>query len=112
MLSSSKNSEAVRGSYAISLTLLTLLLVSSAFAQPASTRPPVLPDVGIDQLLNNTVPLDLEFVDETGRKVKLKEYFTDKPVLLTLVYYDCPQLCNQVLNGVTGAMKTLPMLPG
>jgi protein SCO1 len=63
-------------------------------------------------LLNNQVPLDLEFTDESGRKVRLRDYFTDKPVLLTLVYYDCPQLCNQVLNGATGALKTLPMLAG
>jgi protein SCO1 len=92
--------------------LLTLFANSSALAQPASKRPPMLRDVGIDQLLNNPVPLDLEFKDETGRTVKLREYFTDKPVLLTLVYYDCPQLCNQVLNGATGALKTLPMMAG
>jgi len=97
---------------AVAAMLLTLLFVSPALAQPASKRPPMLRDVGIDQLLNNPVPLDLEFKDETGRTVKLREYFTDKPVLLTLVYYDCPQLCNQVLNGATGALKTLPMTPG
>ena len=94
------------------MLLLALLFVSPVLAQPASKRPPMLRDVGIDQLLNNPVPLDLEFKDETGRPVKLREYFTDKPVLLTLVYYDCPQLCNQVLNGATGALKTLPMTPG
>lgn len=92
--------------------LLSLFVNGMGAAQPAGVRPPMLRDVGIDQLLNNQVPLDLEFVDETGKTVKLKEYFTDKPVLLTLVYYDCPQLCNQVLNGATGALKTLPMLPG
>jgi protein SCO1 len=92
--------------------LLTIFNSLSGLAQPASKRPPMLRDVGIDQLLNNPVPLDLEFKDETGRTVKLREYFTDKPVLLTLVYYDCPQLCNQVLNGATGALKTLPMTAG
>ncbi len=94
-----------------------LLLSSFAFgirasAQPAGVRPPVLKDIGIDQLLNNQVPLDLEFRDESGRTVKLAEYFKDKPVVLSLVYYDCPRLCTQVLNGLLGALKTLPMTPG
>src|SRR5262250_1152423 len=84
----------------------------SASAQPAGMRPPVLKDVGIDQLLNNQVPLDLEFRDENGRTVKLAEYFTDKPIVLSLVYYNCPQLCTQVLTGLLGALKTLPMTPG
>src|SRR5215475_6438313 len=94
-----------------------LLLSSGAFglrasAQPAGARPPVLQDIGIDQLLNNQVPLDLEFRDETGRTVKLAEYFKDKPVILSLVYYNCPRLCTQVLNGLLGAMKGLPMTAG
>lgn len=85
---------------------------SQVSAQPAGVRPPVLKDVGIDQLLNNQVPLDLEFRDENGRSVKLAEYFKDKPVVLSLVYYDCPQLCTQVLTGLLGSLKTLPMTPG
>jgi protein SCO1 len=84
----------------------------SASAQPAGARPPVLQDIGIDQLLNNQVPLNLEFRDENGRTVKLAEYFKDKPVILSLVYYNCPRLCTQVLNGLLGAMKGLPMTPG
>ena len=47
------------------------------------------------------------FVDETGRDVKLGDYFGKRPVLLALVYYECPMLCTQVLNGVTGALKVL-----
>jgi len=94
-----------------------LLLSPFAFglrvsAQPAGVRPPVLKDVGIDQLLNNQVPLDLEFRDESGRTVKLAEYFKDKPVVLSLVYYSCPRLCTQVLTGLLGALKGLPMTPG
>jgi protein SCO1 len=94
-----------------------LFLSSFAFglrasAQPAGVRPPVLKDVGIDQLLNNQVPLDLEFRDESGRTVKLAEYFKDKPVVLSLVYYNCPRLCTQVLTGLLGALKGLPMTPG
>src|SRR5215471_9085764 len=83
-----------------------------ASAQPAGMRPPVLKDVGIDQLLNNQVPLDLEFRDENGRTVKLAEYFKDKPVVLSLAYYNCPRLCTQVLTGLLGTLKTLPMSPG
>src|SRR5262245_9313073 len=83
-----------------------------ASAQPAGVRPPVLKDVGIDQLLNNQVPLDLEFRDEDGRTVKLADYFKDKPVVLSLVYYNCPNLCTQVLTGLLGTLKTLPMTPG
>jgi protein SCO1/2 len=103
----------------IALRALAAVLLLSPFAfgirvsaQPAGVRPPVLKDVGIDQLLNNQVPLDLEFRDESGRTVKLAEYFKDKPVVLSLVYYDCPRLCTQVLTGLLGAMKALPMTPG
>jgi protein SCO1/2 len=72
----------------------------------------VLRDVNIDQLLNHQVPFDLEFRDETGKTVKLQDYFNDKPVVLSLVYYDCPQLCTMALTGLLGVLKTLPMQPG
>jgi protein SCO1 len=103
----------------IMLRALAIVLFLSPFAfsfrasaQPAGVRPPVLKDVGIDQLLNNQVPLDLEFRDEEGRTVRLAEYFKDKPVVLSLVYYNCPRLCTQVLTGLLGALKGLPMTPG
>jgi protein SCO1 len=108
-----------RNGRGITLRALAVVLSLSPFAfgirasaQPAGVRPPVLKDVGIDQLLNNQVPLDLEFRDDSGRTVKLAEYFKDKPVVLSLVYYDCPRLCTQVLTGLLGAMKALPMTPG
>src|SRR5262245_48524599 len=106
-----------RGRSVIRLLAFALCLSPFAFglrasAQPAGVRPPVLKDVGIDQLLNNQVPLDLEFRDENGRTVKLTEYFKDKPIVLSLVYYNCPQLCTQVLTGLLGTLKTLPMTPG
>src|SRR5262245_35077602 len=72
--------------------LFFIALCIQAVAQPAGMRPPILKDVGIDQLLNNQVPLDLEFKDENGQTVKLAEYFKDKPVVLSLVYYNCPSL--------------------
>ncbi|MDX6711174.1 MAG: hypothetical protein QOH96_2190, partial [Blastocatellia bacterium] len=73
--------------------------------QPANGLPSALKDIGIDQHLNQQLPLDLEFSDETGKTVKLAEYFHGKPVVLVLAYYNCPMLCTQVLNGLTGAMK-------
>jgi protein SCO1 len=75
--------------------------------EPASSRPGILGRIGIDQRLNHHVPLDLPFVDEQGKDVKLGDYFGKRPVLLAMVYYECPMLCTQVLNGVTGALKTI-----
>ena len=70
--------------------------------------PAALNDVGIDQKLNEQVPLDLVFRDESGREVTLGEYFNHgRPVIISLVYYECPMLCNQVLNGMTGSLRTL-----
>ena len=73
----------------------------------ASAKPGILAKIGIDQRLNHHVPLDLPFVDENGKDVKLGDYFGKRPVLLAMVYYECPMLCTQVLNGVTGALKTI-----
>ena len=82
-------------------------LPQQAPGEPSSARPGLLSKIGIDQRLNQRVPLDLEFVDETGKNVKLGDYMGKRPVLLALVYYECPMLCTQVLNGVTGALKVL-----
>lgn len=67
--------------------------------------PKVLNEVGIQQKLNEYIPLDTEFKDENGKIVKLGEYFGKRPVILALVYYECPMLCNEVLNGLTGSIK-------
>ncbi|MBA3297645.1 MAG: SCO family protein [Acidobacteria bacterium] len=75
--------------------------------EPAKSKPGLLGKIGIDQRLNHQVPLDLPFVDENGKDVRLGDYFGKRPVLLALVYYECPMLCTQVLNGVTGALKVL-----
>ena len=89
-----------------------VLLAASALAQMGNPtgqdiQSPILADVRIDQKLNRQVPLDLTFQDESGRTVPLGTYFGKKPVILTLVYYQCPMLCTQVLNGMTSALKTL-----
>ncbi len=73
----------------------------------AATRPPALREVGIDQRLGEQVPLDLAFRDETGQPVTLRDFVHDKPVVLTLVYYECPMLCTLVLNGLVRAMNVL-----
>lgn len=75
--------------------------------------PPTLQKVGIEQHLNEQIPLDAVFKDENGKEVKLGEYFgKDRPVILALVYYECPMLCNEVLNGLTGTLKSLSMSAG
>lgn len=71
-------------------------------------RPPALRDVGFDQRLGDTVPLDLELRDETGAVVRLGRYFGEKPVLLVPAYATCPMLCPLVLNGVMTALRALP----
>jgi len=78
----------------------------------ATGLPKALQNVGIDQKLNQQLPLDLTFRDENGQMVKLGQYFVKRPVILSLVYYNCPMLCTQVLNGMVGAFKTLTFLPG
>lgn len=72
------------------------------------TPPPsVLKQVGIDQKLNAQLPLDLKFRDEIGREVKLGDYFGKRPVVLSMVYYECPMLCGEVLNGEASVFSTL-----
>lgn len=68
--------------------------------------------VGIDQKLDSQLPLDLPFRDDAGRDVHLGDYFGKRPVVLALVYYDCPQLCTEVLNGMVRALKALTFTPG
>lgn len=74
----------------------------------SSGLPEPLKKVGIDQKLNSQLPFDAVFTDATGKKVKLGDYFSrGKPVILALVYFECPMLCNEVLNGMTGSLKAL-----
>lgn len=74
---------------------------------PAGEKPRDLEDVRIDQRLDESLPLDAVFRDENGTRVKLGAYFGGKPVVLALVYYSCPMLCNQVLNGMTSGLDVL-----
>lgn len=81
----------------------------AAQMQAASVKPRLLEDVGLDQKLGSQAPLDLTFRDENGKPTPLRNYFGQKPVILTLVYYQCPMLCTQVLNGLLHTLKELPM---
>ena len=86
--------------------------VPSNTGPAAQNMPSVLRNVGFEPQLNAHLPLDLAFRDETGRNVQLRDYFTQKPVLLALVYYGCPMLCSQVQQGVVGALRMLSFNPG
>jgi protein SCO1/2 len=76
-----------------------------SIGQVSNGLPKVLKNVGIDQRLNEQIPLDAVFRDEQGHEVRLGQFFHGKPVVLSLVYYQCPMLCNQVLNGMMGAFR-------
>lgn len=78
----------------------------------ASSVPKALREVGFDQNLNHQVPLDIPFRDESGRAVRLGDYFGRRPVVLALVYFDCPMLCTQVLNGLASSLGVLSMSVG
>jgi len=96
--------------------MLVSVFAATAFAQsmttgvmspPANVRPPYLTNVGIEQHLDGQVPADLAFVDDTGRPVKLGDYFGKKPLILNLVYYNCPMLCGEALAGLSASMKMI-----
>jgi protein SCO1 len=101
------------------ILIASLLVASTGFAQVMNqpdfkrTKPPGLEHVGIDQLLGQQVPLDLQFRNESGQPVKLADYFqSGRPVILNLVYYQCPMLCGEVLQGMSAAVKVLKFTPG
>jgi protein SCO1/2 len=105
----------------LQLALFVFLVAFGANAQlyqepkglgPANVKPAMLEKVGIDQRLNAQLPLQTTFIDESGRTVQLGEYFKDKPVVLAMVYYTCPMLCNEVLNGLTSSLKMLQFSAG
>ncbi len=74
--------------------------------------PKVLKGVQVAQHLNQQLPMDAQFVDETGKTVRLGDYFGQKPAILTMVYYNCPMLCSEELDGLTGALEMVKLDPG
>jgi len=104
----------VRVAVAALLVSLTMPAIAAAQGRPLSVPPPgkaaseqipLLKEVGIDQKPDAQVPLDVQFSDETGAPVKLGQFFGQRPVVLALVYYDCPMLCTQVLSGLAGSLQ-------
>lgn len=91
----------------VRMFFVVLWSVSSAvlFAQISPNK--VMDEVRIDQKLNEVLPLDVIVRDETGREVPLGDFFGKKPVVFSLVYYECPMLCTQILNGMVATFKTL-----
>lgn len=78
----------------------------------ASNVPPQFKEVTFAQRLNERLPLEATFKDETGRTVALGDYFGSKPVVLAFVYFQCPMLCSQTMNGISSALKVVPFTPG
>lgn len=79
----------------------------------SSGLPDALKKVGIEQRLGAQLPLDALLRNENGEEVSLGEYFkSGRPAVLALVYFECPMLCNQVLNGLTGTLKGIALDPG
>ncbi len=76
-------------------------------APPANQRPPGLANVGIEQHLDQQIQPDLTFRDESGKTVRLGDYFGKRPMILNLVYYNCPMLCGEVLSGLTSTLRVL-----
>lgn len=90
-------------------------LIATAQEQPEPDKPTIgslLERIGFDQKLDTQVPLDLTFRNEDGETVTLGSYFGRRPVLLTLVYYNCPMLCTQTLNGLARGLKPLSLSAG
>ena len=89
------------------LVALLAVLPAAALAQPAAARPALLKDVGYDQKLGTTVPSDIVLRDEDGREVRFGDFLGRKPVVLNLVYFDCPMLCTITLNNLASALATI-----
>jgi protein SCO1 len=95
----------------LALLLLSLWLSLGISAEPAQAQGPLPQDlirqVSFEQKLEAQVPLDLPFVDSTGQAVRLRDYLGQKPVILSLGYYECPMLCSLVRNGLFESLKAL-----
>jgi len=118
-----KNRRTIRGGWQAAVLCCALLSVP-VFAQVSSygdkqngenagdQLPQVLQKVGVAQHLNQQLPLDASFVDETGKPVKLGDYFGKRPAILALVYYTCPMLCSEEMDGLTSSLEMVKLTPG
>ena len=89
------------------MTAAALPVAAQQYGLPAMLR-----GVGIEQKLNSQLPLEATFRDENGASVRLGNYFQGRPVILNLVYYKCPMLCNLVLSGMVKTLRRLTLNPG
>lgn len=97
----------------LSVAVLAVALAVPAFAQRSEPLPRELEGVGITEVPGARIPLQLTFLDEDGKTVRLSDYFAaGRPVILTLNYYRCPMLCGLMLNGLLDGLKQLPWTPG
>ena len=121
-LASQRVSKSVSASLAAAAIVLSLAapLLSAQVSSygdkqmgPSNDKPPsILNGVGIDQHLNTQLPLNLIFTDDAGKQVTLGSYFGKRPAILALVYYQCPMLCSEELNGLTSALQMVRYVPG
>ena len=94
------------------VTAIAAVLAWTGLAQGQPGLPAPLREVGFDQNIGATLPLATEFRDEKGEAVALGSYFGSRPVLLSLVYYECPMLCTMSLNGLVSSLRALDLEPG
>jgi protein SCO1/2 len=120
---SSHRGAAVVSAMGMACVLALLLAAPLANAQGAmrnddqregttNALPTILNKVGVSQNLNHQLPLDTTFTDETGKTVKLGDYFGSKPAVMAMVYYQCPMLCSEEMDGVTSALEMVRYQPG
>ena len=102
------NERAARTKHSVQIVRCSLALAVATAVSAAGQVPEPPLDIRFDQKLNAQVPMDLMFRDSSGAVVELGSYFNDKPVLLSLVYYECPMLCTLTLNGMVAVMKEIP----
>jgi protein SCO1/2 len=91
---------------------LSMVMLAWLGSRADGETPKILQGIGFDQRLDEQIPLDMTFTDDTGQSVKLGDYFGDKPMILALVYYQCPRLCTLVLNGLVQGMLEMPLTAG
>lgn len=98
--------------YKIFIFFLLFFVIANE-AKSTESIPPELEGIGVVEKLGGGVPLDLVFKNEEGKEVKLRDFFQpNKPVILTLIYYGCPNLCGFLLNGFVDSLKLFPWSPG
>jgi protein SCO1/2 len=116
-----RNGRAARSLLTLAACVLLVLPVMRAqvssygekqMGEPSDHLPSVLNRVSITQKLNTQIPLDGEFRDETGKTVHLRDYFGKRPAILALVYYNCPTLCSEEMDGLAGALEMVKFRPG